>query len=461
MDSDAGSSLARRRHCLSPPFFFFSSFFVSFVHFLHVFLLYLGFISSSFTKSCASCRTCHIQASWLLLLISSPTPATTAMVVLDLTFEGCVCNALSSSPKVAVQPDLHISSSLLAMTSLSTGKIYFSLPHRELSFLVGVLRRSFTRSTSTFCSEFYSSSSVANRTFPEDPKTNPLSRPLPFSATKSGVCSYSLSKTDSGNKRFNYGFINALWLRYGNIGVRSRFLAKDSAFPPNPVKHLCFYTGLKVARATSSDSSIIHRHLVSEALYPIALSHMSPWCRPKLAISSSRVCSVSSPNLRLLKLQSCSPLRLYSADKFIKSSSRQDQERSLSTSSFSEERTFPPPLLSMRDRHIPIEISEKLFNSFTVLLSRVSVYTEPEDATRLVFVMCSGGKGWFSTSQCKVTMIYESGFTVNLPTHLSSVSFSLSISSEELSVLTYVVFKFHCCNQRGWIILSSYCMFEV
>ena len=461
MDSDAGSSLARRRHCLSPPFFFFSSFFVSFVHFLHVFLLYLGFISSSFTKSCASCRTCHIQASWLLLLISSPTPATTATVVLDLPFEGCVCNALSSSPKVAVQPDLHIFSSLLAMTSLSTGKIYFSLPHRELSFLVGVLRRSFTRSTSTFCSEFYPSSSVANRTFPEDPKTNPLSRPLPFSATKSGVCSYSLSKTDSGNKRFNYGFINALWLRYGNIGVRSRFLAKDSAFPPNPVKHLCFYTGLKVARATSSDSSIIHRHLVSEALYPIALSHMSPWCRPKLAISSSRVCSVSSPNLRLLKLQSCSPLRLYSADKFIKSSSRQDQERSLSTSSFSEERTFPPPLLSMRDRHIPIEISEKLFNSFTVLLSRVSVYTEPEDATRLVFVMCSGGKGWFSTSQCKVTMIYESGFTVNLPTHLSSVSFSLSISSEELSVLTYVVFKFHCCNQRGWIILSSYCMFEV
>lgn len=195
MDSDAGSSLARRRHCLSPPFFFFSSFFVSFVHFLHVFLLYLGFISSSFTKSCASCRTCHIQASWLLLLISSPTPATTAMVVLDLTFEGCVCNALSSSPKVAVQPDLHISSSLLAMTSLSTGKIYFSLPHRELSFLVGVLCRSFTRSTSTFCSEFYSSSSVANRTFPEDPKTNPLSRPLPFSATKSGVCSYSLRKT--------------------------------------------------------------------------------------------------------------------------------------------------------------------------------------------------------------------------------------------------------------------------
>lgn len=417
----------------------------------------MGFISSSFAKSCASCRTCHIQASWLLLLISSPTPATTATVVSDLTFDGCVCNALSSSPKVAVQPDLHLSSSLWAMTSLPTGKTYFSLPRRELSFLADVLCRSFTRSTSTCCYEFYSSTSVPNRTLPEDPKTNPLSRPLLSTATESGVCSYSLSKTDSGNKRFNDGFINALWLRYGNIGIRSCFLAKDSAFPLNPVKHLYFYAGLKVARATSSDSSIINRHLVSETLYPIALSHMSPWCRPKLAISISRVCSVSSPNLRLLKLQSCSPLKLSFADKFIKSSSRQDRERSLSTSSFLEERTFPPPLLSMRDCYIPIAKSEKLFNSFTVLLSRV-------DATRFVFVMYSGGKGWFSTSQCKVTMIYESGFTVNLPTHLSSVSFPLSISSEKLSDLSSVVFKFHCCLQpkpnkskaTHWLIPGNY-----
>lgn len=55
----------------------------------------------------------------------------------------------------------------------------------------------------------------------------------------------------------------------------------------------------------------------------------------------------------------------------------------------------------------------------------------------------------------------QCGIPVNLWTHLSSVSFSLSISSENLSALTYVVLNFHCCNQRGWIIPSNYCMFEV
>ncbi|WZZ65115.1 hypothetical protein YC2023_076485 [Brassica napus] len=98
-------------------------------------------------------------------------------------------------------------------------------------------------------------------------------------------------------------------------------------------------------------------------------------------------------------------------------------ERSLSSYSLVGDKTSSPPPLYMRDRLIPIAISEKLFNSFTVLLSCVSVCTRPEDATRLVLVMCSGGKGWFSTSQHiqhMVTMVYESGFTMTLlPTHLS------------------------------------------
>ncbi|CAN6928095.1 unnamed protein product [Brassica oleracea] len=140
-------------------------------------------------------------------------------------------------------------------------------------------------------------------------------------------------------------------------------------------------------------------------------------------------------------------------------------ERSLSSYPLVGDKTSSPPPLYMRDRIIPIAISEKLFNSFTVLLSCVLVCTGPEDPTRLVLVMCSGGKGWFSTSQHiqhMVTMVYESGFTVTLlPTHLSSVSFSLSISPENLSILISVVFNFHCCHQRGWIIPSSYCMFEV
>ena len=187
--------------------------------------------------------------------------------------------------------------------------------------------------------------------------------------------------------------------------------------------------------------------------------------RPQLVTSSSSQCSVSSPNLRLLKLKTNSPLKLSFTVKFHQPSSRQGRERSLSTSSFSKERIILQTSLFVRDRLIPIVISEKLFNSFTVLLSCLVVYTGPEDATRLVLVMCSGGKGWFSTSQHiqhMLTMVYESGFTVNfLLTHLSVVSFPLSISSENLSALISYGFKFHCCNQRGWIIPSNYCMFEV
>lgn len=72
-------------------------------------------------------------------------------------------------------------------------------------------------------------------------------------------------------------------------------------------------------------------------------------------------------------------------------------------------RTFSPPPLFVR--HRPIAISKHLFNSFTILLSCV-------DATTFVLVMSSGGKGWFSMSQyiqhMVVTVVYESGFTVNL-----------------------------------------------
>ncbi|KAF3579925.1 hypothetical protein DY000_02033722 [Brassica cretica] len=115
--------------------------------------------------------------------------------------------------------------------------------------------------------------------------------------------------------------------------------------------------------------------------------------RPQLVTSTSSQCSVSSPNLRLLKLKTNSPLKLSFTVKFHQPSSRQGRERSLSTSSFSKERIILQTSLFVRDRLIPIAISEKLFNSFTVLLSCLVVYMRPEDATRLVLVMCSGGIG--------------------------------------------------------------------
>ncbi|CAF1919405.1 unnamed protein product [Brassica napus] len=384
MDSDAGRSLARRHHRPFSPFLYLSSPFVYFIDFLQVCLLFLGFLRSSFVHGCASSRYCHIQTRWLLFLTCSPAPSVTAALVPDLTFEGCFCTALSRSPKTAVLSDLFFSSSSWAMNFLPMGKTCSNLSCCERSFCVGVFRCSFARSTSLGCSELYSASSEVNRLLSEDPKTNHLSTPLPFTVAKPGACSPFHSKTDSGDKRLNFGFIDTLWLRYGNIGVQSLLLATASAIPPNLVKRFYCYAGVKVARASSSNSLALHRQLFSEALYPSALVHMSRAYQPKLASLSSSQCSVSSSNLRLLKLQSSSPINLSFVGKFIKTSSRQGQERSSSPSSFSQERIFPPQSLLLRGDLLPVLKIRKIYLYPSHLLSYVKVRLGPVDATILI-----------------------------------------------------------------------------
>nr|VDD25295.1 unnamed protein product [Brassica oleracea] len=98
------------------------------------------------------------------------------------------------------------------MNFLPMGKTCSNLSCCERNFCVGVFRCSFARSTSLGCSELYSASSEANRLLSEDPKTNHLSTPLPFTVAKPGACSPFHSNTDSVDKRLNFGFIDTLWL---------------------------------------------------------------------------------------------------------------------------------------------------------------------------------------------------------------------------------------------------------
>ncbi|WZZ75976.1 hypothetical protein YC2023_087346 [Brassica napus] len=68
------------------------------------------------------------------------------------------------------------------------------------------------------------------------------------------------------------------------------------------------------------------------------------------------------------------------------------------------------------------------------------VRLRPEDTTKLIPISFEVLE--HSTSRNTVTMVYEFGLTVNLlPTHLSGISFSLSISSENLSL--YNIFEFY------------------
>lgn len=124
--------------------------------------------------------------------------------------------------------------------------------------------------------------------------------------TKPGICSHFHTMTEYSEELLESGFINTLWYRYGNIGIESLLLAICHAFSPSLVKLYCCFTGVMMARSSSS-SSLVHH---------------------------------------------C-PLKLSFQDKFMKMSSRQGRERSPSTSSF-QERTFSPQSLFLRGDSHPV-----------------------------------------------------------------------------------------------------------
>ncbi|KAG5396285.1 hypothetical protein IGI04_018099 [Brassica rapa subsp. trilocularis] len=107
-------------------------------------------------------------------------------------------------------------------------------------------------------------------------------------------------------------------------------------------------------------------------------------CGPKLATSTSRHCSVSSTNLRLLKLVTISSLRIPFVDKLNQLSSRQDRERYSSTSSFSKERLIPPTSLFVRGDFLSVCKTENNYKIFSRLLPCVNARLGPVNAMTLI-----------------------------------------------------------------------------
>ncbi|KAG2253257.1 hypothetical protein Bca52824_083393 [Brassica carinata] len=333
MDSDAGSSVARRRRRLLTASHLTVSIFLLFIFLLHEFLVGLGFFSSfvvaSFNRSCR-CRTyLYPLALGRSILSGSGGSVALAPVLLLLLPDDC-------SPLKSL---------------LENNDQGLSFVHMFLESMLVPLE-SEVKSTSLF-----------------------------VRVKESSVLMSELSQEKSSQLCF--GVSVALYSVAISL-VLTRFPTRLTVLVQCFTEHL-----LK----SSQDS----RSFSTNSFWPTL-----PQCmhRPQLATSTSIQCSNHSTNISLCK----------------------------------------------RSSYIPIEISENLFNSFTVLLSCLVICMGPEDATRLVLVMCSGGKGLFSMSQHiqhMVTMVYESGFTVNLLSpHLSVVSFLLSISLENLPALTSYGFKF-------------------
>ncbi|CAF1807768.1 unnamed protein product [Brassica oleracea] len=107
-------------------------------------------------------------------------------------------------------------------------------------------------------------------------------------------------------------------------------------------------------------------------------------------------------------------------------------------------------LLSMKGYTFSVLLLSSGFSFSTGLSSCVAVSTGPEKATEITFGFFVG-ESWLSTSH--YVTIFQLVVKV-LSTHSSFISNSLSIFYEGLSHLAYVVYLF---NQRGCLILSSYC----
>ncbi|KAG2317309.1 hypothetical protein Bca52824_020431 [Brassica carinata] len=264
---------------------------------------------------------------------SIPTLYLLAAIVPDL------CQKTCTPPQVCVSQisDLKLtrrtlpSSSPKTMTFLPPGKIDSNWFHPTCnSPLCSLLARSMSLSGSQ---HYYRTISARNLLLDELP-TNPCSLQAPFVHTAD--CSPYLTVSDLNDQRLKFCSVKPLLLQHGNAGVGR--LWSDSTLVPSEigVNPFSLSAGMKVSR------------------------HVPPT-------------SLRSTKVNLLKL-SC-------VDKFKQTSSRQGRERSLSTSSFSKERIFPPTSLVVRGDHLQASKTGKIYQLPSCLLSCVKVRMGPVDTT--------------------------------------------------------------------------------
>ncbi|CAN7016471.1 unnamed protein product, partial [Brassica rapa subsp. trilocularis] len=335
MASDAGSSVARRRRRLSTVFQH-SDLLLCFILFFHKALVYLGYVISSAVAICERCVQYRFYIFWLLC---SPSPSLMAAIVPDLCQKTCtppqVCVSQISDLKLTRQAPPSLSPK--TMTFLPPGKIDSTWFWCKRGLCNSPLCSLLARSMSLNGSQNYYQTIQARNLLFDEPPTNRCSLQTPFVATLTIDCSPCLTVSDLNDQRLRFCSVKPLLLQHGNAGVGRLWL--DSKLVPSEigVNPISVSAGRKVSSSLKTDLS--QRKFCSTLL---GYWHVLPTSirRPKLSNLISRQCLVSFPNLPKLKTNSL--LTLSCVDKFLQTSSRQGRERSLSTSSFSKERIFPP-----------------------------------------------------------------------------------------------------------------------
>ncbi|KAF3534895.1 hypothetical protein DY000_02037128 [Brassica cretica] len=367
MDSDAGSSVARRRRRCSAAFHLFVSLPLSFTMLLHEFLVCLGFLSFFAITSFGRCFRCRLYVLWFLC---SPSPHLLTALVPDLTHDTCNSPHLTFSSQI----------SDLKMTFLPTGKIHSDWCWCECVSRTSPLRALLSRPMSLDGS-------------------NPGSLQKPLRAAHTDDCSIFLSLFELNDQRLGAGSVKPLCLHHGNAGVGSSCLESMVV----PLELMCspiassehfscsahdgkFLQATKFMYADSQD--LIHSPLIvfvlcsessqgSEYASGRERSFSTIEFLQQLHLCSR--CVNCNPDLMshfpIGKLERLSLLDLSFLEKFISTSSHRGWERSFS------------PFSSFMERHLPSLSSYT--ESLTTSTNRFEFYTQFELLTLLVMLQIS------------------------------------------------------------------------
>ncbi|KAF3560837.1 hypothetical protein DY000_02018965 [Brassica cretica] len=331
MESDAGSSVARRRR---RPFL------------------------------CLSSAPCDLVTSRVPCGLG-PSPSLLTALVPDLfhkTSTSSIC--YSQIPDLKLLRRVLSSSSPTTLNFLPSGKIdanWFSCSCGSRTSPPGSL---FVRSMRLNGSKYYNQI-IPTKFLPfDDPRTNPCSLQTPFEATHTEDCSTFLSLFDHNDQWLGFGSVKSPGLQHGNAGVGCLCLESTLVHSEVGVKPISLFVGIKLK--SSLTTNIFMVKIQSWNAVPARLLEwfrcsvhkgQSLQAMKYLSVDSMvnilQQCSASSSNLRLLKLGRNSPFKSSFEDELNKISSRQGRERSFSTSSFSKERICPPISLCIRGDPLP------------------------------------------------------------------------------------------------------------
>ncbi|KAL0750481.1 hypothetical protein Bca101_032484 [Brassica carinata] len=198
------------------------------------FLVLLGFMSSSAVALSVRCCSCRLSILWVLLLICSLPLSLMTALTSDLA-------QIRSSHKLH-WPDLKIlrrappSSSSWAMTFLPLGMIYSNWIWCERELHTVALHLPLDRSVKLYDSEHHFLFNPVRSPPLEDTLTSLCSPQTMFTYALPGICSLMSSLLDFDDQRVCLGSMTTLWIRRGNVGVRSFCLNPTPGYSANLAK---------------------------------------------------------------------------------------------------------------------------------------------------------------------------------------------------------------------------------